>query len=255
MDGSSREARFAVLSRRVLVLTAYALAAVAVVAFVTDRNTLGIAIVVLIGVLAFARAMWTVVRGLREIKRTKTELPTALVVATPDEPALVDVVVPALLALNSDDLPYRIDAAPTPGGVHVDVRWKSEELRWQTLFVRGRVAYSWRMEVRLDPTSARYAFTEWSATAKTRAAAGSGGIALDGRWTWKKGKTAYQRSMSFREGADGQVTVAGDTGPRTSWVGVTYIRPGEAKEPVFSVLRNHGWRPKHDWFGARLFEK
>lgn len=254
MSESSREARFAVLSRRVVLFSAYVLAALAVGAFLTDRTALGIVILVLIGVMVFARGMWTLVRGMRTVQQPKAEVPVAPV-ASPDAPAPVDVVVPALLALNADDLPYRIDAARTADGVQVDVRWKSEELRWQTLFVRGRVAYSWRMEVRLDPASAHYAFTEWSGSAKTRAAVNAGGIQLDGNWTWKKGKSAYQRNVSVREGADGQIVVNGGTQPRTSWVGATSIAPGDAKVPVFTVLRNHGWRPKHDWFGARVFEK
>lgn len=33
------------------------------------------------------------------------------------------------------------------------------------------------------------------------------------------------------------------------------IKPADAKVPVFTVLRNNGWRPRRDWFGARLFEK
>jgi hypothetical protein len=33
------------------------------------------------------------------------------------------------------------------------------------------------------------------------------------------------------------------------------IKPGDAKVPVFTVLRNNGWRPPRDWSGARLFEK
>ncbi|SDU58643.1 hypothetical protein SAMN04488563_2961 [Jiangella alkaliphila] len=33
------------------------------------------------------------------------------------------------------------------------------------------------------------------------------------------------------------------------------IRPADAKIPVFTVLRNHDWRPCLDWFDARLFEK
>jgi hypothetical protein len=33
------------------------------------------------------------------------------------------------------------------------------------------------------------------------------------------------------------------------------IKPADAKVPVFTVLRNNGWRPRFDWFGARLFEK
>lgn len=76
-----------------------------------------------------------------------------------------------------------------------------------------------------------------------------------GDWTWRKGKTSGSRSATFVEGADGQVHVTGTGGTRTSWEGAVTIRPADAKIPVFTVLRNNGWRPRFDWFGARLFEK
>lgn len=37
--------------------------------------------------------------------------------------------------------------------------------------------------------------------------------------------------------------------------GAVMIKPADAKVPVSTVLRNNGWRPRFDWFGARLFEK
>lgn len=67
-----------------------------------------------------------------------------------------------------------------------------------------------------------------------------------------------RRALADRDRAqvpDGQVTVTGPDGPRTSWEGAVMIKPADAKVPVFTVLRNNGWRPRRDWFGARLFEK
>ncbi|MGH1564800.1 hypothetical protein [Mumia sp. DW29H23] len=249
------EERFAVLSRKAVVLTGYALGALAVVAFVADRTAVGVTLVVVIFVMVVVRALWTLRRGLRVVAARKKATVAVAPVATPRAPSPVDRVVGDLLAINDDELPYRLDATRTPDGVQVDVRWKSEELRWQTLFVRGSVAYTWRMEVTLDPERAQYRFTERSGTAKTRSAVGPGGVTLDGGWTWKRGKTAAQRAMSVSEGADGQVQVRGGHEVRTSWEGVTHIQPADAKVPVFTVLRNHGWRPRLDWFGARLFER
>ena len=111
--------------------------------------------------------------------------------AVPDAPAPVDDVVAALVGMNSEGLPYQITAAPGgPNGVRVEVQWKQEELRWQTLFVRGSQAYAWRMEVDLDPATSHYKFVEHSGRATVRAAAGPTGATTYGRWAWQKGKTS-----------------------------------------------------------------
>jgi hypothetical protein len=127
--------------------------------------------------------------------------------------------------------------------VRVEVRWKVEEARWRTMFVRGTQAYAWRMEVDLDPAKSVYKFTEYSGSASTRSALSPGGAFVHANWKWRRGKTAGQTSATFVEGADGQITVN------------RVIRPADAKGPVFTVLRNNGWRPRLDWFGARMFEK
>lgn len=170
-------------------------------------------------------------------------------------PVPVDDVVAALVVMNSDAPPYTIEAAPSADGVRVDVRWKHEELRWQTLFVRGSQAFAWRMEVDLDPSTATYRFVEHSGQASVRAAQGPLGAVAYGHWSWKKGKTSGGTPATFVEGADGQVRVTGPDGPRTSWEGAVMIKPAAAKVPVFTLLRHHGWRPRREWFGARLLEK
>jgi hypothetical protein len=177
------------------------------------------------------------------------------VVRGADSPAPVEDVVTQLVGMNSDGLPYTIEASRGPDGVRVTVRSKSEEMRWQTHFVRGSQAYAWRMEVDLDPSTAHYTFAEHSGQAAFRAAAGPLGAEAYGTWTWTKGKTAGRTSATFVEAADGQITVTRPDGPRTSWEGAVMIKPADVKVPVFTVLRNNGWRPRFDWFGARLFEK
>ncbi|GAB3444617.1 hypothetical protein [Actinophytocola sediminis] len=253
--GPSQDQRMAVISRRVVFVLGIVLAAGAVVAFVSDQTVVGIVLIVVIFLAVLGRGLMTVLRGQRALAdRERAQVPDGPALAA-GAPAPVDAVVAALVGMNSDGLPYRIDASPGAEGVRVDVRWKDEELRWQTLFVRGSQAYAWRMEVDLDPAKGRYKFVEHSGQASVRAAAGPQGAAVHGAWSWKKGKTSGGTSATFVEGADGQVTVSGPAGPRTSWEGAVMIKPADAKVPVFTVLRNHGWRPRFDGPSARLFEK
>jgi hypothetical protein len=247
--------RFAVISRRVVFVVGSVLLVGGVLAILNDQVVLGIALVVVAFLAVLWRGLLTLRRGQRALAdRERAQVPDGPVRGA-DVPATVDEVARQLVAMNSDGLPYKIEASRSADGVRVDVRWKDEEMRWQTLFVRGSKAYAWRMEVDLDPSTARYKFVEHSGEASVRAAAGPTGAVAYGTWAWKKGKTSGGTSATFVEGADGQVTVVGPTGPRTSWEGAVMIKPADAKVPVFTVLRNNGWRPRLDWFGARFFEK
>ncbi len=247
--------RFAVISRRVVFVVGSVLLVGGVLAILNDQVVLGIALVGVAFLAVLWRGLLTLRRGQRATAdRERAQVPDGPVRGT-DVPATVDEVARQLVAMNSDGLPYKIEASRSADGVRVDVRWKDEEMRWQTLFVRGSKAYAWRMEVDLDPSTARYKFVEHSGEASVRAAAGPTGAVAYGNWAWKKGKTSGGTSATFVEGADGQVTVVGPTGPRTSWEGAVMIKPADAKVPVFTVLRNNGWRPRLDWFGARFFEK
>ncbi|GAB4084423.1 hypothetical protein GCM10028784_10530 [Myceligenerans cantabricum] len=256
MTDDDGAARFAVVSRWAVLVAGFVLAAGAVLAFLGGNPALGIVLVVVTGVLVLARGMWTLRRGLRAAaeQQEKARVPAAAG-GSPDAPTPVDRVVADLLGMNSDGLPYLLEASRTPRGARVEVRWKVEEVRWQTLFVRGKQAYAWRMEVDLDPATGHYRFTEYSGSASVRAAMNPGGAFVRANWKWTRGKSAGRQSATFVEGADGQVTVRDDGGTRTSWEGGAMIKPADAKIPVFTVLRDNGWRPRHDWFGARLFEK
>ncbi|SDE11664.1 hypothetical protein [Glycomyces harbinensis] len=254
-QGPSNGDRFAVVSRRVVFVAGSALMIGGILAILSGRVALGITLLVVTLIAAMLRGLYTVQRGRRALAEHERAQAPAGSARGPGAPAPVDQVVAALTGMNGDGLPYRIDAARTPDGVRVDVQWKQQELRWQTLFVRGSRAYAWRMEVDLDPSAGTYKFIEHSGQASVKAAAGPTGATAYGNWTWQKGKTSHGTSASFVEGADGQVTVTGPAGPRTSWEGAVMIKPGDAKVPVFTVLRDHGWRPRLDWFGARMFEK
>lgn len=252
---TNSDQRFAVISRRVVFVVGSALFVAGVLAILNDQLALGIGLILVAALGVAWRGLLTVRRGRRALAaRERAEVPDGPVRGA-DAPAPVEDVVAQLVGMNSDGLPYQIDAARGADGVRVTVQWKHEEMRWQTLFVRGSQAYAWRMEVDLDPSKATYKFVEHSGTAAVRAAAGPLGATAYGTWTWKKGKTSGGTSMTFVEGADGQVTVTGPAGPRTSWEGAVMIKPADAKVPVFTVLRNNGWRPRRDWFGARMFEK
>jgi hypothetical protein len=253
--GPSREQRFAVVSRRVVFVGGSVLFVGAVLAFLNDQLVLGIVLAVIVFLAVFWRGLLTVRRGQRALaERDRAQVPGGPVRA-PGAPASVEDLVAQLVGMNSDGLPYRIEASRRGDGVRVEVQWKHEEMRWQTLFVRGSQAYAWRMEVDLDPSRAHYKFVEHSGTAAVRAAAGPTGAVAYGSWRWTRGKTSGGTSATFVEGADGQVRVTGPSGPRTSWEGAVMIKPADAKVPVFTVLRNNGWRPRRDWAGARMFEK
>jgi hypothetical protein len=253
--GPARDQRFAVISRRVVFVAGSASFVGGVLAILNGRVALGIALVVVAGLAVMARGLMTVVRGQRALAGGERALVPAGPVRGSDAPAPVDEVVGALVGMNSDGLPYKIEATRTADGVRVEVRWRNEEMRWQTLFVRGSQAYAWRMEVDLDPATGHYKFVEYSGHASVRGATGPLGAVAYGDWTWRKGRTSGSRSATFVEGADGQVRVTGPGGTRTSWEGAVTIRPADAKIPVFTVLRNNGWRPRFDWFGAWLLEK
>lgn len=253
--GQGPSAQFMVLSRRIVFVAGSVLFVAGFLAILNGQMALGIVLIVITSLAVIWRGLLTVMRGQRALaERERAEVPDGPVRGA-DAPAPVDDVVAALVGMNSDGLPYQITASRNPKGVRVDVQWKHEEMRWQTLFVRGSQAYAWRMEVDLNPATGHYKFVEHSGKASVRSAAGPMGAAAYGNWTWQRGKTAGGTSASFVEGADGQVTVTGPAGPRTSWEGVVMIKPSDAKVPVFTVLRNNGWRPRFDWAGARLFEK
>ncbi|GAB2915828.1 hypothetical protein [Streptomyces mayteni] len=254
-QGPSRDERFAVISRRVVLVGGSVLLGGGVLAILNDQLALGVVLVAMAFLAVLWRGLMTVTRGRRAFAtRERAQVPGGAVHG-PGAPASVEHVIAALVGMNSDGLPYRIDASRSAEGARVDVRWKHEELRWGTLFVRGSQVYAWRMEVDLDPSTGHYRFVEHSGQAAVRVASGPLGVVAHGNWTWQKGKTSGGTRATFVEGADGQVLTTGPAGSRTSWEGAVVIKPADAKVPVFTVLRNSGWRPRFDWFGARLFEK
>ena len=204
---------FAVISRRVVFVVGSALLVGGVLAILNDQVALGIALAVVAFLAVVWRGLLTLRRGQRALAdRDRAQVPDGPVRGA-DAPAPVEEVVAALVGMNSDGLPYQIDASRSADGVRVNVGWRNEEMRWRTLFVRGSQAYAWRMEVDLDVSTGRYKFVEHSGQASVRAAAGTAGAVAYGNWTWKRGKTSGGTSATFVEGADGQVTVVGPEDP------------------------------------------
>ena len=221
-------------------------------AYAADRVPLAILLWVVAGLGALSMVVTAVVKGMRQTS-SRARAQAGPVVATEDAPAPLPTVLAALDALNDPEIPYEIVVAPAPGGAEVTVRWRIEELRWRSIFGRGEIVYNWKMVVALDEARRTYGFTEFQA--KTRNEQSVWPPRAAWRWEGFRGKTAGSLSMSVVMTSTGEVRTSAPDGPRTSWVGAVSIRPADAKVPVLTTLRNHGWRPRHDWFGARLFER
>lgn len=221
-------------------------------AYTADRTALAVVLWVVAGLGALSMIGTALVKGLRQAS-AGPKAQAGPVVASAEAPASLPAVLAALDALNDPELPYEIVAAPTAGGAEVTVRWRIEELRWRSLFGRGEVVYNWKMVVALDGAQHRYGFTEYQAETKNEQSVWPPRAAW--RWEGFRGKTAGQVKLSVVMTSTGEVTTSAPEGPRTSWAGAVSIRPADAKVPVLTTLRNHGWRPRHDWFGARAFER
>ena len=254
-QGSSKDQRFAVISRRVVFVVGSVFFVGGVLAILNGRRGLGIALIVAPSLGVVWRGLWTVTARPARARRAGPRAGARRPGPGPGAPAPVEDVVAALVGMNSDGLPYQIDATRSADGVRVDVKWKNEEMRWQTLFVRGSQAYAWRMEVDLDPAKAQYKFVEHSGKASVRAAAGPLGRNGLRQVDVAEGQDGGRHVGNLRRGRrrPGQ---SDRTGRNPHLVGGRrQIKPADAKVPVFTVLRNNGWRPRFDWFGARLFEK
>ncbi len=237
---------------RTVYVVVMASAAGAILAMLSGKTALAVVLWVVFGAAFLSMVGTALVKARRQIAdRAKAE--AGPVVASEDAPAPLATVLSALDALNDPDIPYEIVTSPVAGGAEVTVRWRIEELRWRTIFGRGEIVYNWKMIVGLDEATQRYRFTEYQAKTKNEQSVWPPRAA----WKWEgfRGKTAGQTSFSVVMTSTGEVTTRGPQGPRTSWEGVVSIKPADAKVPVLTTLRNHGWRPRVDWFGARLFER
>lgn len=162
--------------------------------------------------------------------------------------------VAALLALNGDDKPYQLDATQGPDGPVVSARWKVWDVRWKTLISGGTDQVDYQLDVRLQPPAGTYTFLEGIAREQSSVQVTPLDVSAHKSWSAFKGKTAGYQSREFVIG--GKVRATDGTGTQTqgrSWSGT--FRPADLKTPVVETLRGLGWRPPHDSWWARLWEK
>lgn len=166
--------------------------------------------------------------------------------------APLDVVVAALLAIGSQDLPYSASVEPWKHGAQVTLTWTGWEARWESLLGAGQAARSYRLVVRLDARRGTYRFTEISGRSRWSVAASPAGVHAEARWDGHRGKTFGARSASVIVAQ--RVTSTGDRAYEVSYLSAVSASPSTVKVPVFSTLRSLDWRPRFDNRFLRLFE-
>ncbi|WP_029067890.1 hypothetical protein [Jonesia quinghaiensis] len=162
------------------------------------------------------------------------------------QPAPLDTVLQALLAINHKDLPYSVAVRKTRRGAKVSVGTRPEETRWTDALARGSSATSWQLVVTLRESNGTYHFGEFSTGKHVTQSATS----LSMRWSWS---WAVSLTGSF-------TPVSHIWSPKDlTQHGVNHVegvrvRPTDMKMPVFAILRAHGWRPRWNNRFSELFE-
>lgn len=193
-----------------------------------------------IGVLVLA--IWMGRRGTQFLARlsiTNLELVTGTL-PHETEPADVETITNALMALNRRGLPYRVDQSIDRRGRPVfTVRTRVEEVRWREFLRIGSSRTTWGIRVTLKP-GGHYTWHEthgtviWDANAKNLS-------------------VSYQRSwFSGRVAGPTVTTIWAPDQPGST---TAQLSAGDIKIPVFSILRAYGWRPRFDWWGTMMFER
>lgn len=166
--------------------------------------------------------------------------------------------VAALLAINAEDKPYRLAVEPadpaapnTP--VVVSARWKVADVRWKSALGGGSYRFDYWLEVFLDASSGTYRFVEHEASDKTSVGLSPAGLHAQKESSRFRGKTFGQRSSKVI--VSQKVTSADAGGEHEGAAWTTTFRPTDVKEPVFEALRGLGWRPPHDSWWSRVWER
>jgi hypothetical protein len=193
--------------------------------------------------LSIATITGMIIWGRQGMALAKQTLPGTLAVTGPlpqlDSPAPIDQVVAALNQLNDRGLPCRLDFTyGRHGQVIALVRWRAEEARWGNLFGAGLVRRTWVMKLKLKPRG-RYGFTETTGTLRADASLTSWRFALSGSIFIGKTMNAFGMTRIWAPGQPMQELV---------------LQAGQAKIPIFTILRAYGWRPNQDWWLMRMFE-
>jgi hypothetical protein len=151
--------------------------------------------------------------------------------------------VEAVLALNSQAETHRYAVEQDPDGTPVLLALCQVAGEKWTQGGYRPFSVDYRMEVRLDPGTGIYTFTERETETDPSQNLGGGTTV-----SHQRGKFVTREHT-----AGGMMTprVRGADGEWKQW----NFNSGVVKKPLFAALRAQGWRPKRDsWFG-RLFER
>jgi hypothetical protein len=151
--------------------------------------------------------------------------------------------VEAVLALNADAEFHRYAVEPGPDGAPVLLALcQVAGEKWTPGGYRP-FSVDYRMEVRLDPETGVYAFTERETETDPSQTLGGGATV-----SHQRGKFVTKTHT-----AGGMMTprVRGADGAWRQW----NFSSGPVKKPLFAALRAQGWRPKRDSWLGRLLER
>lgn len=165
----------------------------------------------------------------------------------------LDHAVAALLAINSDELPFELTAERTNDGAVVTGKWKVWDVTWEQVLGRGMLRRDYVVIVTLDGATGTYTFIETSTDTQAQVGVGAGGLQARGERRWFRGKTLQQRS--FRIVLSRKTTSEDRQGTTTGPVWTGSFNAADLKGPIFGTLRGLGWRPPKDGRWARMWEQ
>lgn len=153
----------------------------------------------------------------------------------------------AVLALNSDELPFVYE--PAPYGIRAV--WKYADVKWAAVTAAGTFSAAYELRVTLDPSSGEWTFdeTDTSSSATVRGEAG-GGFGISGGTSTFKGR---QKKASFQFGVG---TASKTTDRQGSTEGHLYgysFTTDEIKQPLTAALEAQGWSAARKGFFGKLF--
>jgi len=159
--------------------------------------------------------------------------------------ATVDEARAAVLALNSDELPFVYE--PTTDGVVG--RWNYANQKWAMPLGAGSVDAEYALWIILDPATSTWRFEEHETVDETRISAGADGIGFTHERSFFKGR---KKEFRFNLGAAVAAKVTDRQGSRT---GPTYgyrFSTDDIKSPAIAALTAAGWS-RRKGFWSRIF--
>jgi hypothetical protein len=153
----------------------------------------------------------------------------------------------AVLALNSDELPFVYE--PAPYGIRAT--WKYADVAWASFTAAGLIDRGYELRVTLDPAKSSWSFDETETTAEAGARARIGGFSVSGGASTFSG---HEKKISFGFGATPVVAQTDDR--QGEHLGHTYgysFTTDEVKAPLTAALEAAGWHPEKQGLFGRLF--